>query len=92
MAKSTRFFTGTDSFGRGVDVAQRVDGIWFARSEKETNWGNQMSKWAEHEEPTFESHGKNEYSGESFEYDKPQMFWGFNKLDEIEYKGARLPN
>jgi hypothetical protein len=92
MAKSIKFFHGTDTFGREVNVAQRLDGAWFARSESETQWGNQMGRWEEHKEPTFETHYNNEYSGERCEYLTPKMAWGFKTLEELDYKGSRLPN
>jgi len=92
MAKAIKFYTGNDTYGRGVDVAQRVDGVWFFRAEKETQWGVQMSKWKVYQEPTWETHYTNEYDGKRYKYDEPEMAWGFNTLKKLDYKGARLPN
>ena len=92
MAKAIQFFYGNDSQGRNVDVAQRVDGVWFARWDVETIYGVQKCKWTEHKEPEFETHYTNVYDGKCYEYSEPQMSWGFKTLKKLDYKGARLPN
>lgn len=79
-----RFWFGNDTFGRGVEVAQRADGEFFCRFYEFNGFGKGWLKWAKHDSPNFETHGVNRYSGESFEYSKPQLFWGFQRLTEAE--------
>ena len=93
MAKPERVFYGSDSFGRSVERAKSVSGAWFSRHQEPSCWGNQMTKWYLDDEPEFETHGLNVYSGERFEYEQPVCFWGFNKMTEIkgELPRYRLP-
>lgn len=91
--KAQRHFYGTDSYGRHVEKAQAVNGQWFARHQEQTRFGFQFTRWYSVEEPTFETHGRNVYTNERFEYPEPVLFWGFNKMYEV--KGPhriRLPN
>ncbi len=90
--KALRFFFGHDTFGRPVELAQAIDGGWYGRWYGYNGYGMGMSKWAEHDAPTFETHGINKYSGERFEYSSPVAFWGFNKLTETaDIPRIRLP-
>lgn len=92
MAKAIRLFFGHDSYGRPVERAQRFDGVWFARSYGFNGYHNCWSKWEQTEEPSFETHGVNAYSGERFEYTAPVCMWGWNKLTEATDKlRVRLP-
>ena len=90
MAKASRFFSGSDSFMRGVEVAQSVSGVWYCRTYGWNGYANAWGKWTEYEGPAFESHGTNAYTGERFEYSKPVAYWGFNKLMEHDTKGIRV--
>ena len=91
MAKPIRCFYGSDSYGRSVETVQSVTGKWFSRHTERGPYGNQMTKWYESEDqdPTFETHGTNVYSGETFEYEIPVLFWGFHKMHEISGKPPR---
>jgi hypothetical protein len=84
---------GRDTFGRGIEVAQRGDGKFFCRFyEYKNGFGKGWSKWHSHDEPSFETHGVNRYSGERTTYKEPVLFWGFQPMQEI--KGVlhyRLP-
>jgi hypothetical protein len=91
--KASRHFYGTDSYGRAVEKAEGINGQWFGRHKIETDFGLSMTKWYPIDTPTFETHGTNEYTGERFEYRKPVLFWGFNKMKEIDGPHRiRLPN
>lgn len=94
MAKAARHFFGSDTFGRQVERAQRAsDGKWFSRVFEFNGYAQAWSKWAECEEPTFETHGTNAYTGEKFEYDKPKCQWGFHNMEELDGPHRiRLPN
>lgn len=83
MAKATRYFCGTDTFGRGVEVCQSESGKFFARHEEQTRYGLRTCKWYEYT-PEWENTVTNVYSGEVTERDKPVMSWGFNVLRELE--------
>lgn len=91
MAKSIREFGGTDTFGRDVQVAQRIDGVWFCRVREFNGFGIPWGRWELYREPTFETHGVNVYTDERFEYDKPVLMWGLNKLHEYDELTFRLP-
>ena len=83
---------GYDSFGRAVNTAKRDDGVWFERHSYRTIYGPKMTKW-ERFDPSFDTHGENKYTGESFEYDEPIMMWGFSKLERYgEAPKFRLPH
>lgn len=81
--KAIRAWFGYDSAGRQVEVAERLDGVYFCRSYEYNGYGQSWTKWTA-TQPTFETHTTNKYSGEVVEYDTPQMFWGFNRLDELK--------
>ena len=80
--KAQRFFSGHDTYGRSVELAQAVDGNWYGRTFDYNGYGCNWSKWIEHDAPEFETVGENKYTGEKFTYEKPVAFWGFNKLTE----------
>lgn len=91
--KASRLFTGYDTFGRRVELAQGINGEWFGRSYDFNGYGKAWGKWLSHDKPSFESHGTNQYTGEKFQYDKPQAFWGFNRMDECDsIPRYRLPD
>lgn len=92
MTKTLREFGGTDTFGRDVQVAQRIDGVWFCRFREFNGYGVSWTRWETYgREPTFQTHGVNVYTGESFEHEKPVLMWGFNKLHEYDELTFRLP-
>ena len=91
--KALRHFGGNDTYGRPVEKALSKSGTWFSRAYDFNGYGKAWAKWAKCEKPTFETHGENVYSGERFKYEKPVLFWGFNKM--IEYSAPyniRLPS
>jgi len=94
MAKASRWFAGNDTFGRSVERAQRADdGRWFSRVYEDNGYGKAWSRWTESDEPTFETHGVNAYTGDRFEHDKPRCKWGFHDMVEIDAPlRIRLPN
>lgn len=93
MAKAIAAWFGTSSTGKSVEVAQREDGVFFGRSYGWNGYGKAWEKWYAID-ATFETHGTNAYSGERFEYDTPQMFWGFSKMESFgdDVPRFRLPN
>jgi len=91
--KAVRFFSGYDTFGRSVERAQSEKGDWFSRAYEFNGYGKGWCRWEKDDEPKFETHGINQYSGEMFEYEKPVCMWGFNKMAEYEeMPRVRLPN
>ena len=96
MAKAIAFWFGNDTFGRAVEVAQREDGIYFARqvSQRGTGikrFGKSWTRWQEHK-PSWMTETENAYSGEVFSHE-PVMSWGFNRLTECnDIPRVRLPN
>jgi len=89
--KPSRVFTGRDSYGRYVERALGVNGVWYARHNEQTQWGNQTTKWYVTEEPRFETECENAYSGEIIKHD-PVCTWGWNRMGELEnLPRLRLP-
>lgn len=87
--KAIKLWFGHDSYGRGVEVAQREDGQYFART-----CGRRLTtKWSPYT-PTFETTTTNVYSGEVTHHpEAPIMYWGFNRLTECKADkiNVRLP-
>ena len=95
MAKAQRFFNGNDSYGRNVEVAQSVEGVWFYRAYEFNGYAKAWSRWEVLNEDNirWETHGRNVYSDEVFQWDKPRLSWGFNLLTEwANLPRVRLPN
>ena len=95
MSKAKIVYGGSDSAGRGIEVAQRVDGVWFSREYSWNGYGMGWSKWAELKKvPGFLTQGTNAYSGESYPIEYGEvMSWGFSTLSR--YSSApkyRLPD
>lgn len=94
MAKAIKHFIGRDTFGRNVERAQRLDGVWFARHDEDHGrYGWSLSKWYEIEAPEMSTTCINQYSGETLECD-PYMCWGFQRMHDITGDGKlrlRLP-
>lgn len=49
MAKAIRVYSGSDSYGRRVEVAEREDKAWFSRSFDYNGYHNCWSKWLQTE-------------------------------------------
>lgn len=101
MAKATRLYFGYDSYGRSIEVAERVDGAWFWRDYGWNGYGNAWSKWQPHETPTFPSKVKcsiecansPEYIEIAKEDRENRIEWGFNTLKIVSGPHRlRLPN
>jgi hypothetical protein len=43
MAKARRLYSGYDSYGRAVEVAERTDGVWFCR---DYGWNGYRKTWS----------------------------------------------
>lgn len=93
MAKAISYWYGNDSVGRPVEVAQREDGVYFARSYEWNGYGKNWTKWKEHE-ASFVTTTENAYSGEVTEHpERPIMCWGFMRLTQCsDVPRFRLPN
>ena len=93
MAKAIRHFYGTETYGRHVEKAQRVDGSWFSRAYEFNGYAKAWSKWLECDKPNFETHVTNAYTGVKEKLDSPRCMWGFNSLNELDGPHKiRLPN
>ena len=95
MAKSvkpSRAFFGRDTYGRHVERALGVNGIWYARHDEPSNYGIRPTKWYVTDEPNWQTRTENAYSGEISEH-APICLWGWNKMDEYteELPRFRLP-
>lgn len=97
MAKAINWWTGTDTYGFSVEVAEREDGKFFARNDYRNGHYVSTTPWREHT-PSYDTHYTNAYSGERLKHDKPVMAWGFNTMSHIASVEAgdkirlRLPN
>lgn len=94
MAKAVRFFVGTLSNGVSTEAAMREDGTLFVRYYEFNGYAKAWTKWSVLNNPVWETHGTNVYSGERVEYAKPQLACGFRMYNEIPAEGirVRLPN
>lgn len=77
--KANKLFSGYDSYGRAVDVAQSISGTWFYRSLSRSLYGMTMSAWSKlHEE-------------EINQIDEDGCYpWGFQKLFPVCGSRIRL--
>ena len=96
MAKAIKVFLGTDTFGRQVEVALRADGVYFARHQIDNGcYSMATTKWEEHS-ADFTNTYVNAFDGNTYNYDKPVMKWGFQELKEFDNSNNefkfRLPN
>jgi len=93
MAKAIKAFYGTDTYGRHIERAESVSGLWFWREYAFNGYGKGWTKWAqEAETPTYTTQGTNKITGEEFEYDEPQLFWGWNRMTQYtDTPRFRLP-
>jgi hypothetical protein len=96
-AKASEFYSGRDSFGRGVELARREsDGQYFVRYQGYNGYGVGFGRWAKYNEPVSHPESvKNEYTGEtvvfSTETRQSLVSWGFATLQASDTKGLRLP-
>ena len=82
MAKIIKFYFGTDSYGRSVEVVKSVSNMWYSRCKEYNGYQMSFTKWSQYE-PTFEKSYNNRYSGKRGHYDTPVLMWGFNMLTEV---------
>lgn len=90
MAKAISLYSGWDTYGRPVELAEREDGEWFWREYGWNGYGRGWSKWADYgKEPTFPAKLVNKTeagSGTPEEIEIPeaerrnQVEWGWNLL------------
>ena len=97
MAKCIQFFSGTNSYGKTVEVAQSISGAWFSRYYDFNGYQVAATKWQALSEPNHPLGYTNEYDGKFYAYteqeQKERIVWGFNELKLVEgYTKARLPN
>ena len=98
MAKCTRLYSGYNSLGVRVEVAQSVSGAWFCREYGFNGYGKGFSKWEETDAPELTTeirkwcdYTRTERVIEVTEGDK--IDWGFTTLDLlVGYTRARLPH
>ncbi|EMC4401916.1 hypothetical protein [Cronobacter sakazakii] len=101
MSKAVRVYSGRDSYGRSVQVAERVDGKWFSRFYEWNGYHSTWSRWKPHETPVHPSRVKfaTECSNAPEYYEIPEdkranmIEWGFNNLSIVPGPHRlRLPN
>ena len=97
MAKAIKTYFGNDSYGRGVEMSQREDGVWFDRFREFNGYANAWCKWSKCEdEPVFETESKNPHNSETIKFPEPIMYCGFTRMYEgighSEGCKYRLPN
>lgn len=86
-----RGWHGNDTYGRAVEVAERADGVFFARCYGWNGFGKAWSKW-EVWSPDWETRGVNRYTGEEVEYAEPVLYWGFQRMSQFSgTPNFRLP-
>lgn len=99
MAKAIRAYSGRDTYGRRIELAEREDGKWFYRGqENRGRYGWAMSKWLPHKDAvTHPEKLQNVYSLEFIEIPEDRRHllveWGFKLLSFTPdgHKGLRLP-
>lgn len=97
MAKCIQFYSGTNSYGKPVDVALSEHGQWYSRSYAFNGYQVAPTKWTKTQPPSHPKGHTNVYSGEFEEYSQEEqqkrISWGFTELLLVEgYTKARLPN
>lgn len=102
MAKAIKLYSGHDTYGRAVEVAERTDGVWFWREYRWNGYGLGWSKWADlGRTPVHPAKVRNmvEYADAPEFVEIPEgeriyrIEWGFNTLRLVPgpYR-LRLPN
>ena len=90
--KASVMYSGVDSTGRPINLAQGANGAWFWREYAWNGFGYAWSKWAKYEqEVIYPEKVKNnaEYSGAAEYIDIPegdrrnQIEWGFKLLNIV---------
>lgn len=101
MAKAKTIYSGYDSYGRAVEVAERVGGAWFWREYGFNGYRRSWSKWEPMEAPEFPAKIKSfvefsdspEYIEIPADQRKNRISWGGNTLNIIPGPHrVRLPN
>ena len=91
MAKTTRAFSGYNSYGVSVEVAESNTGNWFQRSYVFNGFGKGWSKW-EPFTPSWSTTITNVYSLETEDREVPALEYGFSILSEYNaIPNYRLP-
>jgi hypothetical protein len=91
MAKAIRAFSGNNSYGTPVEVAQSITGAWFQRYYEYNGYARAWSKWATFA-PVWSETVTNAYSLEVSAREIPALQCGFSILMEsISVPRYRLP-
>lgn len=81
MAKTLRAFTGHNTSGISVEVAESESGNWFFREWKFNGYGKGWTSWRPFI-PHWSTRVVNVYSGEESEREVPVLEYGWNTLTE----------
>ena len=81
MAKTIRAFSGHNTCGVSVEVAESETGNWFQREWSFNGYGKGWTKWSTFN-PTWSTRVINAYSGEESEREVPVLEYGWNTLTE----------
>lgn len=102
MAKAIRLYSGHDTYGCRIEMAERADGVWYWREYHWNGYGMGWSKWASYGKvPTFPSQVRNlceigngpEFTDIPEEHRANRVDWGFNTLRIVPGPHrVRLPN
>ena len=89
MTTMPQHYSGCDTFGRRVEVAQRADGRWFSRCYRFNGYAVAPTKWTA-TEVTWMTESV-DAKGEPVTFREPVMTWGFQRLDRTNLGRIRLP-
>jgi hypothetical protein len=81
MAKAIRAFSGNNTYGTPVEVAQSINGAWFQRYYEYNGYACAWSKWVTFL-PAWSDTITNAYSLEVSVRDEPALQCGFSILME----------
>jgi hypothetical protein len=88
-------YTGSDTYGRDVQLAQREDGVWFFRQYDYNGYGMVWCRWVEwKQEVTYTKSIVNVYDGSVTYFEEGydgSVDFGFNKLKKFTGANIRLP-
>ena len=80
--KTLRAFTGFNSYGVTVEVAESATGHWYQRSYGWNGFGMAWTKWESFADPTWSTKITNHYSGITEDREEPMLEYGFSLLTE----------